>query len=542
MSETPQARLRHSRGFALVWLVPLAALGLVIWLGVRTLVQRGPLVTIAFDTADGLEPGRTKVRHKAVDVGIVESVGLAPDLHHVIVTARIDRSIEDAVTSGASFWVVRPRLSPAGISGLGTIVSGTYLELDPGHRGTPQLEFKGLEEPPLADPDVPGKRFRLHADRLGGLSQGAPIYHRGVVVGEVLGGQLNKIGDGVDVPIFIHAPYTSLVHPATRFWNTSGVSISAGANGVKASLESLQALVAGGIEFDTLPVGGTEEAPEKAGTDYPLFDDAAAAQAHPWGSVVPYQVHFTGPVELQGSPIGHVTDVHLDYDPRTGTLSTPVAFEIEPERIKGFVPEAGRDGVETSTNALLAGLIAKGLRAHLGTANLLTGQRMIALDFDPDAKLAVLRTDGAQPEFPAGASSDIDSLTRSAGRVMDAVAAIPFKDIGDHISALTQNLDNLTGSADTKAAVKSLNQTLTSLNRIIDSADQQMPALLTSLNNAAEAAHRTLDVLGGQGGRGTDLRGLLHELEEAARSIRALADLLQAHPEALVKGRTNEAK
>ena len=544
---TPEARLRRSRGFMLVWLVPLAALAIVIWLGVRTLIERGPLVTISFDTAEGLEAGRTRVRHKAVDIGTVESVTLSQDLKHVIVTARIDRSAADAVTSGTAFWIVRPRLSPGGISGLSTIVSGAYLEMEPGHPGTGQSEFKGLEEPPVLAPDEPGRTYLLHAGSLGGLDSGSPIYHRGIVVGEVLGGQLARDGGHVDISAFVRAPYADLVTPRTRFWNTSGISISAGPNGVKASLESLQALVTGGVEFDAA-ADGPAEPPSPQNAEFRLFDDAASAQSEPWGESATFLVDLPGPVhgladgapvELEGQYFGRVTELHLHYDRAGGTLSNPVTIEVEPERVKGFTPEPGHDGFVRSTNALIEGLVAKGLRAHLGTANLLTGQRMIALDIDAGARPATVRQGGPYPALPVGEGGDLDALTRSASRALDGLSQIPFKDIGDHVSALTQHLDTLVGGPEMKQAVAGLNGSLAGLNKLMGSANQELPALIRSLNGTADAATRALEVLGGEGGRGTDLRGLLHELQEAARSMRALADMLQEHPEALLKGRSD---
>jgi len=548
--QPPVARLRRSRGFALVWLVPVGALALVIWLGVRELIERGPLVTITFETAEGLEAGHTKVRYKSVDVGTVESVALSEDLSHVVVTARIDRSAAAAVTSGASFWVVRPRLSPAGISGLNTLVSGAYLELQPGKPGHPQSTFKGLEDPPIADPEQPGHRFLLHAEWLGGLGQGAPIYHHGYPVGEVLGSQLSGKGEGVDIHIFVRAPYAEMVHPGSRFWNASGVSLSAGPGGIKASIESLQALVAGGIEFDTGPDAGSTP-PSPAGAAFRLFDDSASAEAEPHGEQVRYIVNFpdavhgladNSAVELKGRYVGRVVDVQLAYDATAGVLSTPAVIEIEPEKVSGLTVGAGQAGARAATDAMLERLIGEGLRASLASGNLLTGQRLVALDIVPKASAATLGKGGAYPEIPAGGASDLDGLARSASRALDAVAAMPLADIGNHLRDLLAHLDALTGSEDAKRTLHSLNETLGHLNKLTADAETSVPALIKSLNETSDAATRTLEVLGGQAGRSTDLRGMMHELEEAARSMRALADFLQEHPEALVKGRSDEAK
>ncbi len=446
--------------------------------------------------------------------------------------------------------MVRPRLSPSGISGLDTLVSGAFLGIEPGQNGHAQYEFKGLEEPPIGDPSLPGRKFILRASQVGGLGQGSPIYFRGISVGETLGSQLSPAGDDVEISIFVHAPFVGFVHPSTRFWNASGVSISAGPEGIKANIESLQALVAGGIAFDT-PKAEDTSSVSPPGAQFRLYDDAGSAQTEPRGPSVKFLVNFPGPVhglvdgspvELKGRLIGRVTEIHLVYDPKAGTISTPATIEIDPERIEGFTPDSGEGGVDASTAALIARLVGTGLRAELGTSNLLTGQRMVALDTDPAAKPAALGSGGAFPEIPATEGGGLDAVTRSASRALDAIAAMPLQQIGANLRDLMGHLDGIVGSPEARRTVKSLDATLAHLDKLTSDLDTQAPALIKSLTETSDAATRTIQVLGGEGGRGTDLRGLLHELEEAARSFRSLADMLQDHPEALVKGRDEGQK
>jgi len=235
----------RKRRFSLVWLFPLVAAAIGAWLVFTTLQDQGPTISIQFKTAAGLEAGKTKIKHKNVELGMVESVALSDDLSHILVTAALQKEAEPHLRDDTRFWVVRPRLGVGGVSGLDTLVSGAYIELDPGS-GEPRREFTGLESPPIVRSDEPGREFVLVADRLGSLSAGSPIYFRGLDVGEVLGYKLADDDSSLRIEVFIRAPHDALVRTNTRFWNASGVSITMDADGVKVATESIEALLAGG--------------------------------------------------------------------------------------------------------------------------------------------------------------------------------------------------------------------------------------------------------------------------------------------------------
>ena len=223
---------RGRRRFSVVWLVPLVAAAIAIWLAVTTLREQGPTVTITFETAEGLEAGKTKVRYKDVEVGTVQDVRLSDDLKDVVAVAELRKQVEPFMTEGTRCWVVRPRVGASGVSGLGTLISGAYIGLDPG-QGKHALSFTGLEEPPPMTSDVPGRRFSLHADNLGSVEQGSPVYYRGLRVGQVLGRTLDENRRSFTFTVFVDAPNDQLVRDTSRFWNASGIDVSVGANGVE---------------------------------------------------------------------------------------------------------------------------------------------------------------------------------------------------------------------------------------------------------------------------------------------------------------------
>jgi paraquat-inducible protein B len=554
------AHVRRSKMVAFVWLLPIAAFLVVVWVGFQTFADHGPTITITFTNADGLEAGHTKIRHKNVDVGTVKTVVLTKDMSHVEVTAVLDRQVEDHITGNTRFWIVRPRVSAAGITGLNTLVSGAYIEMDPGPAdpaARPTDHFAGLEEPPVvSDEDVPGTRFTLEADDLASLSQGSPLYFRGVKAGEVLGYQLGKQAKQVDIFVFVHAPFDKLVRPKSHFWNVSGLAISAGAGGIRASTRSLESLIAGGIGFDTSDAAMWDVASPQDAT-FHLFNSEEDADEQPSGPAVSYLAYFPGSVhglqagsfvELEGMRIGQVTDVHLDYDPASGSLRVPVTFEIDPTLLP-LTMDKSADAHAPPTelvNQAIDRLVKRGLRARIGSASLLTGARLVSLEFVADQPAATVDYGGPTPQIPTVAAGDLDSLSASASQFMDKLSNLPIAEIGASVRAILAHVDQATSGPELTRSMKSLDRSLANLDQITQAANKEVGPTLESLRKTADAADQTLEaaqrLMGSGGDRSRDLPALVHELTDAARSIRALTDYLDQHPEALVRGRTGSAR
>ncbi|MGH8755394.1 MAG: intermembrane transport protein PqiB, partial [Burkholderiales bacterium] len=243
---------KSRRTLQLVWLIPLVAALLGGWLAVKTILERGPTITISFKTAEGLEAGKTKIKYKDVEVGVVTSVVLSKDLKRVIATAELVKDAEAYLVEDTKFWVVRARISGGGVTGLGTLLGGTYVGTDIGKSKNKRHDFIGLEEPPVIATDVPGRQFVLRANTLGSLNIGVPVFFRRLQVGQVTAHELDKDGKGVTLKVFVNAPYDQYVNGNTRFWNASGIDITLDATGFKVNTESLVSIVIGGIAFQTL--------------------------------------------------------------------------------------------------------------------------------------------------------------------------------------------------------------------------------------------------------------------------------------------------
>lgn len=264
------------RNLSLVWLVPLAALAVSLGVAWKAYSDRGVLIRIAFDNASGVVANETTVRYRDVVIGRVEDVGFAGDLSKVSVWARIDKEIAPYLDQDAAFWVVRPEVSTRGISGLSTVLSGVYIEgtwdQEPGVAAT---SFEGEDGPPLVQPGRDGRRITLRTTDGSMISEGAPVLFRGIEVGRLEQPRLTVSGDSIVVDAFIDAPHDRRINSATRFWDTSGFSVSFGASGLSLDVDSIASLVVSGIEFDTVFDGGK---PVGKGTVFDIHEDEAAAR------------------------------------------------------------------------------------------------------------------------------------------------------------------------------------------------------------------------------------------------------------------------
>ena len=547
--QTAQASVRPVR-FSLIWLIPVVVVVIAAWLGWTTLSRRGPDITLQFETADGITAGQTQVKHKAVALGTVDSVALSKDLKRVDIRVRMSAAAKPFLTSNAQFWVVRPRLSGASISGLDTLLSGAYIAVDPGSPGgTPQSVFKGLEAPPGVRSDEPGRTYTLMSGDVGSLSEGSTVFFRDVPVGEVLGYTTPPGGRGpIPIQVFVREPYDHYLRADTRFWDVSGVRVDFGGGGLHLKIQSLQALLSGGVAFG-LPVQRRDsqapEAPDNAVFKlYGSKDDADTAGYRDRLLIVTYFKSSVkglapgSPVQMFGLQIGNVTDVKLQLDPKAGAVQVRVAMEVQPERVFSE-DEINHDSVGDVTQAL----VDNGLRAETDTGNLLTGSSIISFAFVPNAPPEKVGHEGSAIVLPSK-SGGISGIMDSLSTVADKIAAMPLQQIGDNLNSLLAHTDSTVNGAQLKQAIAALTDTLRSAQRLATHADkglaplmQRLPQIADQLQQTVSRANATLASYGGDSDFHHSLQQTLDQLNETARSIRLLSDFISRHPSSLLLGR-----
>ncbi len=548
-----RATTRRGRRVSVIWVIPLVALAIGAWLAWDTLSKEGPTITVRFDGAEGLQAGQSQLKFKDIVFGTVKSLELAPDHTHVIVTIATTRQAEPLLTDKTVFWVVKPRLFAGGVSGLETLLSGSYVGMLPGATtGKDQRAFKGLEDPPILTEHVPGHVFLLKAKRLGSISLGSPIFYRDLSVGEVLGWDVADMAQYATIHAFVRAPYDTYVNDETRFWNASGLSIKLAGTGLEVQLESLKALLLGGIAFESPDLQSGIKPASADNHVFPLFADRDAAQAASYTHKILVMSYFPGsvsglgvgsPVTVHGLVVGHVTDVRLTYDKATDRVLAPVRYEVEPERIVGIGVRLYQDEAQAVDM-----LVKQGLRATLQSASLITGQQQVALDFLPKAPPVEVTTEDGYFVLPTAEAGGFAGLQASVNTLLDKVNTIPFDQIGQSLDGLLKSTNDLVSGPQLKesltklAATLAMTETFTrNLNSGTAPAFRQLPEMANQLQKTVANANKLLVSLDSGYGDSTkfnrDLDRLMVQANDAVSSIRALADLLARHPEALIKGR-----
>lgn len=533
--------------FSPIWIIPVVAALVAIGIAVQRVLSEGPTITIVFKSAEGIEAGKTFVKYKDVNIGQVTAVRLTEDHGKVEVVAKMAKSAAALMVDDARFWVVRPRVSLSGISGLSTLLSGNYIGFEAGSSDKAQRTFVGMEVPPIITGGAPGRQFVLNAPDLGSLGISSPIYYRRLPVGQVVAFDLAPDGKSVTVRVFINAPYDQYVTANTRFWNASGFDVSLSANGLDVRTQSLVSLLEGGLAFET-PPNTISTAPAAADTAFTLYRDRITAMKTDESIATRYVLYFNesvrglsvgAPVTFFGVPIGEVTDVGLSLKPTTLDVRPRVAIALYPERVIAQLPAAEEQKVLAAAqnvdrrHAFVRLMIEKrGLRAQLATGSLLTGQRLVQLAFFPNAPKAKIDWTTGEPEFPTVVST-LPEIEAKLGAIIDKLERVPLDAIGQ----------------DLKDALATLKQTLLDASTMLNHFDAEVvPALKTALDDARSAlgsAERMLtsteaNLVGSSAPGQLELRSAMSELARAARSLRVLADYLERHPDSLIRGKTAE--
>lgn len=518
-----------------IWLVPILAALVAAGIIAQTLMERGGMISIQFKSAEGLEAGKTKIKYKDVDIGDVKTITLSPDRQKVIVTAQLTKGNNNLMREDTVFWVVRPRIGAGGISGLSTLLSGSYIEVDVGKSVEMREEFIGLDAPPPILNGLAGRTFSLQAEQMGSLDVGAPIYFRHIQVGQVISYELDKNGNGVSLKIFINAPYDQYVQGNSLFWHSSGVEISLDANGFKVQTESVATVVAGGVSFDT-PVSSAAKVRAPANQIFRLFANRQKALTHPDVEIRKVRLYFKesvrglvagAPVDFRGIVIGEVQNVSLEYDAKTKRYRFPVDVNLYPQRLQGIGGEA-QNGVQGNLDSdqLMHRLLDQGLRGQLKTGNLLTGMLYVGLDFFPEAPKSKINWQ-QQPLVLETMPGALDELQGSLVSIAKKLDQLPLADI----------------SNDLRQALAGLKNTLATTEKLMAHVDKDLaPEVKQTLDQARKTMAEMERTLAQDSPLQIEARGSLKEVQRAAEAVRHLADTLERHPESLIRGKQEDAK
>jgi len=561
-NEVPEAEVRSRKrhfSISIVWIIPLVAVLIGGWLVFKALSEKGPVITVTFKSAEGLEAGKTKIKYKEVELGQVSAIKLSKDLSKVLITAELVKEAENFISVNTRFWVVRARIGVSGVSGLGTLFSGAYITLDPGKPGNKTHYFKGLEQPPLVTTDLPGRHFSLKADSRGSLDVGTPVYYRKIQVGQVVAYHLVEDGRTVLFKIFINAPYHQYVYQNTRFWNASGLDFKLDAQGVRVDTESLTSILIGGIAFGNFQVEAPGP-PAQAEALFILFKNLDEAKERTYlvksKSVLYFDESVRGltigaPVEFWGIRMGEVIDVKLVFDRQDKIFRIRVLVEMESERFyeAGFVED------DAEAEKLVENLLERGFRAQLKTGNLLTGSQIIIFDFFPDASPAELAWEGSYPVYPT-VPTPMEEISTKFMRILHKIDSLPIEEIGKDLRDTVHGAKQIAESPEILAALRNLNATLKEASQLVsdlrtkvtpeisallEKAEQTIAKVTPEISAVLDEARHSLanaeHMLNADSPLQVKMNTALEEISGAARSLRLLMDYLERHPESLLRGK-----
>ena len=547
---TAKPEVSKGKKFTAIWIIPVTALVLGAWMVAYTYMTEGPEIRIHFKTASGLAAGKTVVKFRDVEMGTVEDVVLGENLEGITAIIKMKREALPLLNDETRFWVVTAHIGGGGISGLDTILSGAYIQIAPGSSNTEALEFTGLEEPPLTPVDAPGIRLILLSERAASVGPGDPVLFHGFEVGRVESLTFDPEKKQLRHVIFIDAPYHELVNSSVRFWDLSGISLSASAAGFKVEAGSLKSILQGGVTFATPPDFGVG-VPVENNTEFRLFPNYDDILESPYGYRAYYVVSFgqsikgllpKAPVEYRGIRIGEVKSVLLkelvdkgmrvNAEPRG--VPIPVLIYIEPGR---FALPDTKESLELMSKTFEKG-VRNGLRATLQTGNLLTGAQVVALDYFDDAPAAELGEFEGYVTIPTVVTG-LSGLQEKISRLLDKVNQLPIEntlgsinlavtELNSSLKALRVVLEN----DNLRAIPAELQSTLEALRTILeDDGIREIPGEIKSTLAAARFQ------LQGESTEAYQLGRTLKEVESAARALREFLNLMEQKPESLIRGK-----
>ncbi|MEF1205235.1 intermembrane transport protein PqiB [Photobacterium damselae] len=530
-----QAEVKNLKQVSAIWIIPIVALAIGIWMLAQYVTSKGPEITLRMPTAEGIEVGKTQIKSLNVKVGVVTNIQLSDDYSYITVTARMNKDAERMLRDDTLFWVVKPRIGKEGISGLDTLLSGSYIELQPGKSDIKKHNFKVLDVPPIAPPDAKGLRVVLTSKEAGKLSVGDPVLYEGFTVGRVEQVAFNTKTKQANYHLFIFQPYDSLIQTTTKFWLTSGVDLQMNASGINLKIGSLESLITGGVSFgipkNSVSIG------KKVITQnehYRLYDNRRLVNEGMYDKFLPFVLlfpesvrglHVGAPVEYRGIRIGTVERVplHLPNNQRNfSNKMIPILIHIELGRILQL------GGYQTLSLSELKHELLKefkqGLRASLKIGSLITGALFIDLDVYSDEKA-----------FKEYKYDKYDIFPTKAGG---------FAEVQKQVTDLLKKLNNLP----VEKTVNSLNRTLAATEKTLQSAErvtadldrllkqkdtQQLPA---DIRQSLKEIQQTLNSYGPNGAPYQNLEGALNQFQDVMQELQPVLKQINKKPNSLIFG------
>ncbi|MGX9740974.1 intermembrane transport protein PqiB [Pseudocitrobacter corydidari] len=528
-TKSGEAKVQKVKNWSPVWIFPIVTALIGAWILFYHYSHQGPEVTLITTNAEGIEGGKTTIKSRSVDVGVVESTTLTDDLTHVEIKARLNAGMEKLLHKDSVFWVVKPQVGREGISGLGTLLSGAYIELQPGNKGGREEDYQLLDQPPLAPPDAKGIRVILDSKKAGQLNPGDPVLFRGYRVGSVETSTFDAQKRTISYQLFITAPNDRLVTSNVRFWKDSGVAVDLTSAGMRVEMGSLTTLFSGGVSFD-VPEGLDLGQPVTEKSAFRLYDDQKSIQDSLYTEHLDYLMFFKdsvrglqpgAPVEFRGIRLGTVGQVPFDVKGLRQALNNdyriPVLIRIEPERL------ANQLGEHPDLGKHLEELMKRGLRGSLKTGNLVTGALYVDMDFYPkEPQMTGIREFSGYQIIPTVSGG----LAQIQQRLMDTLDKFNNLPLNPMIEQATNTL------TESQRTMRQLQTTLDNLNKI--TASQSMQQLPEDMQKTLRELNRSMQGFQPGSAAYNKMVADMQRLDQVLRELQPVLKTLNEKSNALV--------
>lgn len=540
MSEGPKsvpidpARETFLARASIVWIIPVVALVISLTVAWKSYSDRGPLITIEFENGAGISVDQTEVRFREIKVGVVEDLAFAEGLNGVLAQVRLEKEVAPFVDAGATFWIVRPELSVRGVSGLDTVISGIFIEGSwDSQIGPPRKEFKGLETAPLFRPGQEGLQIALRTTPGGYLTDNSPILFRGIEIGRVGAASISREGNFAIAEAIIYEPYGRLITTATRFWDTSGFSVSIGPSGAEIDFSSLATLLGGGLTFDTFVSGGSQVTD---GAVFEVYVDETSARNSIFNAseveLVELRIIFEdnvsglvlgAPVELNGLRIGSVQNLSGIVDEEAfgdSRVRLDVVIGIQPARL-------GLQGDVSSEVALdyLRERVSQGLRARLASGSLLTGGLKVELINDEDAPPAEMVLAPNQIATLPSTESNISDAAATIENVVGRINGLPIEELLNSAIGFLQSAQAFMGSDDLRETPQEVLGLLEDMRGLVTS--QEVKDIPITMNAALARVENLL----GQIETGQTVDRIVAAIDAATSAATSVSASIEGVPE-----------
>lgn len=521
-----------------VWLVPVIAVFIGLWMVYYQWHNQGPLISIQFKTATGLEAGKTKIKTRDVNIGTIKSIELSEDLSGVIVTARMDKNVASLLHADNQFWIVSPNVSLSGISGLGTILSGPYINMAPGVAKQMSDSFIALNAPPVTPAGTPGLHVTLNSKSEFAYKKGDPVVYKGIKVGEFEDIYFNFEERVVYYNTFIEAPYHTLITSNTKFWDISGVQLELGAGGASVSAGSIETLLTNGITFgipEGLPKGDVIS--DRSFFDiHPTYLSALEARFKAQAEFVILVkdtvrgLQVGAPVEYRGLEIGKVLSINAIASDQDGLLeegyNIPVVISVQPGRVQQPDNDTGIRFIHEQFELW----VQQGLRATLKTGNLLTGSLFVDLQHYSDVPPLTMQRLMGVSVIPT-TNSEFSEITAKVTAILDNINQIKLQSISDNTNAALEQIKQ------TAQAFESVASAATGVMNDVEQ-NQVSEALTEALQNITNLSQD----FSSDSETYIELNHTMKTLQVTLKELQPLLLQLNNAPNSLIFGQASEAQ